>query len=80
MFATTSDLVVAPAVNPQPGYQVSDFSLIAIYGCAPMALVVRVGLSVDTADAFIEKPSDCRVRFQWGPPVVNPSKRWLRRI
>ncbi|RYH60974.1 MAG: tripartite tricarboxylate transporter substrate binding protein [Alcaligenaceae bacterium] len=54
MFATTSELVVAPTVNPQLGYQASDFSLIAIYGRAPMALVVRAGLRVQTTEAFIE--------------------------
>lgn len=55
MFGTTSDLVVAPAVNPQLGYQSSDFSLIAMYGHAPMALVVRVGLGVQSIDAFIDE-------------------------
>lgn len=55
MFATTSDMVVAPAVNAQLGYRAADFSLIAIYGRAPMALVVRTGLGVRTIDAFIEK-------------------------
>ncbi|RYF83619.1 MAG: tripartite tricarboxylate transporter substrate binding protein [Comamonadaceae bacterium] len=55
MFGTTSELVVAPAVNPQLNYRVSDFSLIALYGRAPMALVVRAGLGVASIDAFIDE-------------------------
>jgi len=55
MFGTTSDLVVAPAVNPQLGYQSSDFSLIAMYGRTPMALVVRAGLGLQSIDAFVDE-------------------------
>lgn len=55
MFGTTSELVVAPAVNPQLGYRASAFSLIALYGRAPMALVARAGLGVDSAEAFIDE-------------------------
>lgn len=55
MFGTTSDLVVAPAVNAQLGYRGLDFSLIAMYSHAPMALVVRAALGVQSVDAFIEE-------------------------
>lgn len=55
MFGTPSELLVAPALNPQWRYQASDFSLIAMYGRAPMALLVRPGLGVQSTDAFIEK-------------------------
>ena len=55
MFGTTSELVVAPAVNQQLGYRASDFSLIALYGRAPMALVVRAGLGLASIDAFIDE-------------------------
>ncbi|MBB1603798.1 tripartite tricarboxylate transporter substrate binding protein [Variovorax sp. UMC13] len=66
MFGTPSELVVAPAVNPQWGYQASDFSLIAMYGRAPMALVVRAGLGVQSIDAFIDEARRLPGRFSIG--------------
>lgn len=66
MFGTPSEVVVAPAVNPQWGYQASDFSLIAMYGRAPMALVVHAGLGVQSIDAFIDKARDLPGRLSIG--------------